>query len=187
MQLVIRLGVPVAGRAEDVVIAHHDDGDVITLSHYPFADHIAPWAGQIEELDRIGPPPADLRYDVRPIRAPAIDLATYAASERYAREQATISVTAGGAKMLLSIARADRAELRGKLQDIASGLRSDTDVFKFADGAKVIPNADLAATIKQGLAYVQALFNKEAAIQPALGKTLRTMADVDAAFNAVTP
>ena len=187
MQLVIQLDAPVDGGSADIVIASHDDGLDVPQSAYPGC-YVAPWAGRVEELDRIGPAPSNPTVDTRPIRAPAIDMEKYAAAVRYGREQGTITVKIGRSKVPLSVARDNRPELRGKLQDIGLGIRQDGDVFRFADGvSRAVSNADMETIAKQALVYVQALYNREAEIKPQLGTTYRTMPEVDAAFDAVKP
>lgn len=114
-------------------------------------------------------------------------LIDHAAAVRYGIESAPVDVTVAGAQVPMSPARGDdRAALHITFSAIASGLRKDTDVFKFADGVgRAATNAEMQAAIMTALARVQTAFDKEKTVvdQIAAGG-ITTYEAVEAAFSA---
>jgi hypothetical protein len=113
-------------------------------------------------------------------------LKNYAATTRYAKETAGVTVTIGGvAGIPMSTARGnDREVLTATMVAIHAGLRSNTATFKFADGvSRVVSNADMTAAIGAAFAHVQAAFDVESTVVAAIGAgTVTTSAQIDAQF-----
>lgn len=114
------------------------------------------------------------------------DLSAYAAARRYAVEIAGITAKIGGADAPVSTAREDRDGLRDTLTAITLNWRKDGANFKFADGVpRAATNDEMKASCGAAFAYVQAVFDCEAAIQSDLASSkpsLTTRAQVDTRF-----
>lgn len=166
------------------VLAYYADAVDVPLSAFPSEARLIPYAGDMDSLGRLGPPPQANESDSREYRAPlTVDLAAYATSRRY-------TVEVGGMRFDGLRYRTDRevgqAKIaRAELKALANPAYTIPD-FKTVDGFVSLSNAEIIALADALDAHVQACFSAEAAAKRgAAAGTLTSTAQVDALFAAI--
>ena len=117
-------------------------------------------------------------------------LSHYAGGVRYSIEVAGVTVTVGGAEVVVSTARDNRDGMRDTMLRILTRMRKDGDILKiFADGVpRPATNAEAQAAIEAASDHVQDAFNHEEIVAADIASDkIKTRNGVDAAFADLAP
>lgn len=160
-----------------IVLAYYDDGVAVPNGAHPGATAVS-YSGELSALGLVGNAPAIGAPDLRPFAAPALDLAAYAASVRYAKE--TGGFTWAGHPITTdeaSQAKIGNAALGAQV--VGSGFST---AWKGADGVFfTLDQTHMIAMATDMLAYVSGCYAAEAAIDAAItAGTITTTAEIDA-------